>query len=247
MAMDRRDICFIYDSVWAGMYADFKPFYDESDPKMDPEDILEICRYAFSKYLRWSPDVIHTYMTEDILKRMKLYSLVMKVYPFPNELSDSMKLQYLIGMLYPKYYHFDKAESTEETFAELVEQKQDKAPKGFFANTEEGKKRAKICFRYMINHYKIFSTREDIFRYFNTVEGRKYLAAVKLKQSAKNFGTMADLIYESLNDLGMSKEEHEECLLLKEKYKSRYYMDRYIRKVKKIRREERRQEAACSD
>ncbi len=237
--MKKQDLYYIYDSVWAGMYTDFKPFYNESDQRMNPEDILEICRYAFRYYLRWNPDAVHKRLTEDILKQMKLTSLI-KTYPFPEEVSDPMKIPYLVGVLYPQYYHFDPKQAAEQTYSDLVEGRLDKPPKGFFTNTDEGRMRAKICFRYMVNNYKIFATKEETFRFFSTVVGRKFLGKYKLKYVAKYFGTDIDYVYESLSDLGMTTEEHEECLYCHEKYKSKLFMEKYIRKVKKQQREERK-------
>lgn len=242
--MEKQDLCYIYDSVWAGMYADFKPFYEESDPKMDPEDILEICRYAFRYYLRWNADAVHMRLTEDVLKQMKLYSLV-RAYPFPEEVSEPMRIPYLIGKLYPQFYRFNKEQATEEVYADLVDRNTEKPPKGFFANTDEGRERAKICFRYMVNNYKIFKTREDAFHFFSTVDGRKYLGQCRLKYVSKLFGTDIDFVYESFSDLGMTAQEHEECMYCREKYKSKIYMEKYIRKVKKQKREERKA-AQCS-
>ncbi len=237
--MEKQDLYYIYDSVWAGMYTDFKPFYEEGGQKMAPDDILEICRYAFRYYLKWNADAVHRRLTVDVLKQMKLYSLV-KTYSFPEEVSEPMKIPYLVGMLYPQYYHFNPEQATEETYANLVDGKQEKPPKGFFANTDEGRNRAKICFRYMVNNYKIFTTREDAFRFFSTVDGRKFLNECRLKYVSKYFGTDIDFVYESFSDLGMTAEEHEECLYYREKYKSRIYMEKYIRKIKKERREERK-------
>ncbi len=242
--MEKQDLYYIYDSVWAGMYTDFKPFYEESDQKMTPEDILEICRYAFRYYLKWNADAVHLRLTEDVLKQMKLYSLV-RTYPFPEEISEPMKIPYLVGMLYPQFYRFNPEQATEETYADLVDGNLEKPPKGFFANTDEGRKRAKICFRYMVNNYKIFATREDAFLFFSTVEGRKFLARCRLKYVSKFFGTDIDFVYESFSDLGMTAEEHEECMYCREKYKSKIYMEKYIRKIKKNRREERKA-AQCS-
>ena len=242
--MEKQDLYYIYDSVWAGMYTDFKPFYEENEQKMAPEDILEICRYAFRYYLRWNADAVHMRLTEDVLKQMKLYSLV-RTYPFPEEISEQMKIPYLIGKLYPQFYRFDPEQATEKTYADLMDGKLEKPPKGFFANTDEGRKRAKICFRYMVNNYKIFATREDAFQFFSTVEGRKFLALCRLKYVSKFFGTDIDFVYESYSDLGMTAEEHEECLYCMDKYKSRIDMEKNIRKIKKNRREERKA-AECS-
>lgn len=243
--MKKQDLYYIYDSVWAGMYTDFKPFYTESEQRMDPEDILEICRYAFRYYLRWNADAVHKRLTEDILKQMKLYSLV-RTYPFPEEVSEPMRIPYLVGMLYPQYYRFDPEQAAEQTYSDLVEGRQEKPPKGFFTNTEDGRKRAKICFRYMVNNYKIFASREDAFRFFSTVEGRKFLNKHKLKYVSKYFGTDMDFVYEAYMDLGMTSDEHEECLFCREKYKSRLYMEKYIRRIKKQQREERKLEE-CSE
>ena len=104
--MEKQDLYYIYDSVWAGMYTDFKPFCEENEQKMAPEDILEICRYAFRYYLRWNADAVHMRLTEDVLKQMKLYSLV-RTYPFPEEISKQMQIPYLVGKLYPQFYRFD--------------------------------------------------------------------------------------------------------------------------------------------
>ena len=242
--MEKQDLCYIYDSVWAGMYADFKPFYEETNPKMDPDDILEICRYAFRYYLRWNADAVHLRLTEDVLKQMKLHSLV-RAYPFPEEVSEPMRIPYLVGKLYPQFYHFNKEQATEEIYADLVDRNMEKPPKGFFANTEGGRERAKICFRYMVNNYKIFKTREDAFHFFSTVDGRKYLGQCRLKYVSKLFGTDIDFVYESFSDLGMTAQEHEECMYCREKYKSKIYIEKYIRMVKKQKREERKS-AQCS-
>lgn len=239
--MQKEDLCYIYDSVWAGMYTDFKPFYNENEQRMEPEDIIEICRYAFEYYLRWNSDAVHKRLNNDILKQMKLYSLV-RTYPFPEEVGEQMKIPYLVGMLYPKYYRFEPAQAAEETYADLVEGRQEKPPKGFFANTEGGKKRAKICFRYMVNNYKAFATREDAFRFFSSVEGRKFLTQCKLKYVAKYFGTDIDFVYESYMDLGMSPEEYNECVRCREKYKSRLFMEKQMRKLRKESQGERKEE-----
>lgn len=82
---------------------------------------------------------------------MKLYSLV-RAYPFPEEVSEPMRIPYLVGKLYPQFYRFNKEQAAEEIYADLVDRNMEKPPKGFFANTEEGRERAKICFRYMINN-----------------------------------------------------------------------------------------------
>ena len=242
--MEKEDLYYIYDSVLAWMYNDFKPFYLEIEQRMAPDDILEICRYAFRYYLRWNADAVHMRLTEDVLKHMKLYSLV-RTYPFPAEISERMKIPYLVGKLYPQFYRYNPEQAAEETYANLIDGVQEKPPKGFFADTDEGRKRAKICFRYMVNNYKIFATREEAFRFFSTVEGRKFLDKYRLKYVAKHFGTDIDFVYESFNDLWMTAEEHEECMYCREKYNSMIYMEKYIRKIKKKRREERKT-AQCS-
>lgn len=243
--MEKQDLYYIYDSVWAGMYSDFKPFYEESEQKMLPEDILEICRYAFRYYLRWNADKVNELLTDDVLKMMKLHNLV-RAYPFPAELNEQDRIPYLVGKLYPQFYRYNREEATEKTYSGLIDGRTDHLPKGFFSNTDDGRARAKICFRYLLNNYKIFEKREDAFKFFSTVDGRKYLGQYRLKYASKLFGTDIDFVYESFNDLGMTAEEHEECVYCREKYKSRIYMEKYIRKVKKIRREERKA-AQCSE
>ena len=238
--MEYSDLCYIYDCVWAGKYTDFKSFYEDTQPKMDDKDIVEICKYALTYYLKWDEDIIHDNLTDEVLKRMKLYNLVMRVYPFPTEISDDMKVKYLIGVMYPKYYSFDKNESTQEVFRRLNEGELDKPPKGFFSNSEDGREHAKICFRYLVNNYYMFKGYEEIFRFFTSTEGKRFLNSHHLKQTTNLFGTIADLVFASFEDLGMSADEREECMLYREKYKSMIYMERFMRKEKKARREERR-------
>lgn len=230
--MDQSCIAYMYDTVWSGMCNDFKPYYEEQEPKMLPSQILAICRYAFKTYLKWTPDEVEKYLTPEVLRRMKLYNLVMKVYPFPVELTENMRIDYLVAKLYPKGRKFDPLKVTEETYQRMIEYGET-MPKGFFNATVEGKRRAKICFRYMLNHYKIFADYHQIFEFFSTLEGRKWIAQYRLKQNVHFFGTMADYIFESLTEMPMTPEEYEECMFYRERYKSMYYMERYDRKKKK--------------
>lgn len=230
--MDQRCIAYMYDTVWAGMCNDFKPYYEEQDPKMPPSQILAICRYAFSYYLKWSVDDVERYLTTDVLRRMKLYNLVMKVYPFPVELTEKMRIDYFVNQLYPKRTEFDPLKMTEEAYQRMIEDGEE-MPKGFFSATVEGKRRAKICFRYMVNHYKVFESYEQIFDFFSTLEGRKWIAKYRLKQNIHFFGTIADYIFESFTEIEMPPDAYEECMFYRERYKAMYYMERYEKKKKK--------------
>ena len=231
--MDQGCIAYMYDCVWSGMCNDFKPFYEEQEPKMQPSQILSICRYAFRYYLKWTPEDVARYLTTDVLHRMKLYNLVMKLYPFPVELTENMRVEYLVKKLYPDGEKFDPLVSTEEAYRRMIEDGED-MPKGFFNASVEGRQRAKICLRYMLNHYRIFKDYQEIFDFFSTLEGRKWIAQYRLKQNVHFFGTMADYIFESLTEKPMVPSKYEECMYFRGRYKSMYYMERYERKKKKL-------------
>ena len=173
------------------------------------------------------------YLTTDVLHRMKLYNLVMKLYPFPVELTENMRVEYLVKKLYPDGEKFDPLVSTEEAYRRMIEDGED-MPKGFFNASVEGRQRAKICLRYMLNHYRIFKDYQEIFDFFSTLEGRKWIAQYRLKQNVHFFGTMADYIFESLTEKPMVPSKYEECMYFRERYKSMYYMERYERKKKKL-------------
>lgn len=238
--MEKEDLYYIYDTVWFGKHQDFKSYYMDTAKRMSPPEILEICRYAFSYYLRWSPATVRNQLSVSVLRKMRLYNLVMNIYPFPLDMDEDMRIRYLIGQMYPQYYDYDEKNNTEEVYRKLNEGELAVPPKGFFSDTDEGKNRIRICFRYMLNHYHMSEDYEEIFSFFESVNGRKFLKKHFLKQPMRYFGTASDLIYRSFEDLGLEDEDKERCTMLREKYKSKAFMERRLRDIKKMRYQERK-------
>lgn len=182
-----------------------------------PEDekaVLDMLRYALEYYLEWTPQYAKDHLTEEILTKLHLRSLVRSRLGYPAELAgdDSPWIYYLICRAYPKLFTYDETDAV-ISYYEKNYIGTPKYGKSFFTSTEEGIRRAKICLWYAIQNYQSFLSVADMYRFFvdSRSESEKWLKDMKLfTHCDENYESPVEFLHasipENMDDLGAYNE-----------------------------------------
>lgn len=157
---------------------------------------LQVMRYAFTRYLRWSPDAIKEKMTKELMEKLHLLEL-MKYIDYPIEYNKNRDYFYLVSLVF-RSGKLTMRDKTVHTYERVLSGEQTKYPKDYFSGSD-GYVRAGICLQYMINHYISFSSFNELYSIFSTEEGYAYLKQYKLLNACKEiFDTPVDFLHFSL-------------------------------------------------
>lgn len=165
----------------------------------DKEKIaLEVFHYAFEVYLRWSPEDVQEYISDEILDKMKLTNLL-KYIQFPAELSKKKNLDYLVDILYPQLTKMDFKASIITTYKKVLNAKDGtKLPKGYL-NESLGMMRGHICLQYVLSEYFNFDSTEELYGFFASSNGMKTLKKYRLSSMCVDFyNTPLDFLHNAL-------------------------------------------------
>lgn len=139
---------------------------------------LSVFRYAIEKLLKWNPQEAYRLFNYQICEKMKLTPLL-KYIRFPEELTAN-NTEYIITLLYPKQIKYDFSKYVIQVYKEVAAG-QRKYPKTYmFGN--KGLIRATVCLRYVLSRQKIFNNTEEMYKYFSSQTGMKFLIDNKLYQ-----------------------------------------------------------------
>lgn len=166
----------------------------------DEARALKIIRYAFEYYLGWTPEQVRVNIDADILKRLKVDSMVRQRIKFPVELEPMENLQYLVHKLYPDRFYYDEKRSIEDYYDRILNGETARFKKGFFAQGDNsGRKRAEICFRRMLQMIGPFTDVHQLYDLFSSTKGNQTLAKFKLSAAARDlYGFPIDFLHDAL-------------------------------------------------
>ena len=80
--------------------------------------------------------------------------------------------------------HLSQRILAERIYRSVLED-EEQFPREYFSGTS-GFQRFCHCFRYLIEHYKVFYTIEEAYRFFTTIEGKNFLALYRLKMCIRD-------------------------------------------------------------
>lgn len=185
-----------YDEIMIGKRENFSGRFFSKENTKSMENAVRILRYSFSKYLRWPPEVLSKRIDRALLEKLHLYQL-MKFIQFPVEYDREKDLFYLVTLAYDKYGLKDR-DKTIHTYEKVLDGSSCKYPKDYFTGSD-GVARAGICLQYMINHFIIFRSINELYGIFATDEGYSYLQKYKLINVCKEvFDTPVDFLHFAL-------------------------------------------------
>jgi len=194
----QKGILFEYELILLGKKNFFSPYFFSFGNDYNERMALDVFQYAIEVYLRWSPEETATYLTIDIIKLMKLDS-ILKYIRFPAELIPERDLFYIAHLLYPKKVPFNEKELILRTYKEVLSGQLYKFPKEYLSDSL-GMIRACICFQYMVSQYLSFKSIDDMYNHFCTSKGTKDLKKYRLYAICTDmFEFPLDFLHEALS------------------------------------------------
>lgn len=162
---------------------------------------LAVFRHVFENILQWSPDVAFANMSMQLIKDLRLNNEWNNL-DLPREIRQFSSTKYVIAMLYPRKFMqlFSVETLAIQVYRSSLEQRRGIFPKNYFLD-ENGRQKAQICLRYMLNNYVKFNSIEKIYEEFaNTEVIQKVLKSYGLDLPARTlYKTPLDYLHDSLS------------------------------------------------
>lgn len=165
------------------------------------ELVLHLLRFVIKKYLRWRPEDVSRYMTMRVLKKMKLDKLVKTYLPIPDEYNKSgMDATYLVSLLYPKKFEITMEDECLKMLDNIQKGNIKKFPSEWM-NSIDGIERFRIILCYVISNMPRFRNKEELYAYFASLKGTKFLKEQKIYNFAISlYPTVLEAVHYSLPD-----------------------------------------------
>lgn len=173
-------------------------FFGQSD--MEAEIVaLKIFRYAFDKYLGWSPEELRDNLNMEIIENLKL-TQVLRYIEFPPEFDSKKDLFYVVWKLYPETANISLTEQVLRIYDKVLSKKMAKFPKEYF-NGNEGRIKACICLNYMVNEFMTFDSIEELYAIFASSEISKIFQEYRMTALCRSlFVNPVDFLHTMLPD-----------------------------------------------
>lgn len=196
-----QDLYMEYDDILIGkrqMFSDIFFTPENSDDKKNMQNALIVIKYALTKYLRWSPDAICTYLNKEVITRMHLMPL-MKYISYPVEYDKDTDWYYLVTLMF-KEKKLDMRQKTIHIYESVLSGKLSKYPRDYFLG-RDGVVRAAMCLQYLINQHISFTSVNEIYSLFASDEGYQLLKKYRLLNACREiFETPVDFLHFTLPD-----------------------------------------------
>lgn len=162
---------------------------------------LAVFRHVIERILQWSPDVAFANMSMQLIKDLKLNNEWSNL-DLPREIKQFSSAKYVIAMLYPRKFMalFSTETLAIQVYRSSLEQRRGIFPKNYFLD-ENGRLKAQVCLRYMLNNYAVYETIESIYAEFaDTQKVHKLLKGYGLDLPARTlYDNPLDYIHDSLS------------------------------------------------
>ena len=178
-------IIYEYEDVLLGKKTSFSNVFFINTQRENQKNVLLVFKHAFEVYLKWTPYEIYELISWDILKRMKLDTLV-KFINFPPELDATQDLQYIATLLYPSIIQYNFKKMCLISYKKVLANHNSKLPKGFLSENV-GLLRGHICLQYILSEKLNFENIEDLYAHFASAAGMKTLKKYRLSGMCTDF------------------------------------------------------------
>lgn len=189
------DAMFIYyDDSLIGRtpYVDAYNFYGQEPGGANQSKALSCVKYAIEEILQWDEDTAIKKFDEYIIREMKLYK-IMSYIDFPTEVPFG-DARYVLSLLYPRRVKMNQEKLIEDIYKGVLEGDGKQFPREYFAGGI-GFKRFCFCIKFLLENYKPFTDVEDIYIFFDSPQGKKFLYDYRLKVPADQFSiNMLDVV-----------------------------------------------------
>lgn len=157
----------------------------------------EMLHYIFSYYLRWTPEQVRDCLTPEVVKAMKLESLINRI-PSPPEINRDVDLYFVAWHIYPRTVNVSKAELVVKVYMDVISGRVSKFPKNYF-DGNDGYVRARLLFLIMVREYLSFESVEQMYAFFASDAGRKTINQYKLTVPLRElYSSPLDFLHDAL-------------------------------------------------
>ena len=155
-------------------------YFKDLSRKQQNEQALKIIRFAFKHYLNWTPQQIKEGLTTDIIKKLKLDTLINTYIDFPPEYSkNGLDIVYLAYLLYPNKFHLSAEEQCINMLRRIHRGELKKYPSSW-TDSDNGIVHLQILIRYVIQQLPRFNNPEALYEYFASPKGIKTFKDYKI-------------------------------------------------------------------
>lgn len=175
-----------YDDLLIGRIdaIDFNNFYGTTPGGVNEKKAISCIKYVIEHILRWDEETAVKKFDEHIINVMKLDKIISYI-DFPIEVPYG-NARYILSLIYPHRIKLNQQQLVEETFMKVLESDGKQFPRDYFAGGQ-GFKRFCICIKFLLENYKVFSSLDDIYKFFTSADGRTFLYTYRLKTPAYQF------------------------------------------------------------
>lgn len=195
-----------YDDSLIGRseYLDSSSFYSVAPGGVNQALALQVIRYAIEKMLEWEPKTAISRFDRYIIRLMNLSQVVRYIeYPPEIEYGDP---RYILACLYPGRIKLDEQTLVQETYMRVLEagsgdDKKVQFPREYFSGGA-GFRRFCFCLKYLVENTLEIRDIEELYNFFDSPAGKKYLYDFRLKVPAEQFSiSMPDVIHYVTHDM----------------------------------------------
>lgn len=195
-----------YEIILMGERSDFSGYFFE-DVYTGENLAIECIRYACEKLLKWTPKQTCVLFNRNTVQMMKLNHAIAHI-QFPFELEKHQDIEYVLYRLYPRLVSFSMEDAVINMYKQILAGKV-QFPRDY-ATGHEGIVKLCLCLQYAIDHYHPFHSIREMYFFFASLEGIRFLKKYEL------YSMMGMLGYEPLTLL------HE---MLPDEQKSQFYFN----------------------
>lgn len=201
--MITRELIYEYERMLLGAKKELSAYFTIND--YCKEDMaIDLIRYAVKTYLGWDSEKAANCLTLEHLKLLKLDMMINFFNP-PPEIVLPDDFFYVISKLYPNKVELNLRELTVNVYKKILSGKMPRFPKGFF-DAGKGVLRAIYCLQYAINQNLLFTSVEEGYKYFASMNANKFLKSQKLSAPmASIFNTPIEYYHETLDSDSQSE------------------------------------------
>lgn len=190
-----------YEEILMGERKEFSQYFFETNVETETI-ILECIRYACENLLHWTPKQACALFDASIVDLMKLTPLINYI-QFPSELEKEKDFYYIMHRLYPRLVPFSVEDSVINMYKRILNGKA-QFPRDYATGTE-GVTKLCICLQYAIEHFHPFCSVKDMYEFFASTEGIRFLKKYQLFTIMSYLGLDAlTLLHETLPDVQRS-------------------------------------------
>lgn len=167
-----------YEQVLCGAKPSISPYYFNEQPAVNERKALELVKYVLEEYLHWTPEYAYSHLTMELVNNLKLASVI-KLINLPAACAPDTDVYTVVAKIYPNRIKIDFRKLTLLVYQRILHREAKKFPKMFFSGSD-GIARMTLCLRYSMAQSKIFESTRDIYKFFASQEGRKWLRDKRL-------------------------------------------------------------------